>query len=329
MEKNQFGKLGEALWIDIIDPVEADLEVLGREYGLDSAHLNDCLQPEHHPKYETSDKTEFLILRTFDPHCALNSDTTQELTRKIAIFRVPGVLITIHRTDLDILKKIRAKWADKNLIQESLNQILFDVFYNVLISFDPPIDKSLDQLEELERSIFHVEGAKPFELQEAYVVKRRAFIFRRLFRSTLDVLQKVQFGKSVKSTMIQNIKEELESSLFYTEAITESTTALLNLHISLTSQRTNEASQLTNEVVRVLTIFSVFLLPLNVVTGIYGMNFKHMPELEWYYGYPMALGLMAFVVIITFLWFRSHGYLRGGFRIDGFRRAEIQERLKK
>jgi magnesium transporter len=101
-----------------------------------------------------------------------------------------------------------------------------------------------------------------------------------------------------------------EGLYFHTDELAESINALLSLHLSLASQRTNEASQRTNEVMRVLTIFSVFLLPLNVITGIYGMNFEHMPELKWAWGYPFALVTMCTVMMVVYLWFRKRGWLK-------------------
>jgi magnesium transporter len=64
-------------------------------------------------------------------------------------------------------------------------------------------------------------------------------------------------------------------------------------------------------VVRVLTVFSVFFLPLTFIVGIYGMNFQFMPELRERWGYPAVMGAMGFVTLVIFLWFRKRGWLRG------------------
>lgn len=309
------GKENEALWLDCINPTVQELETLGNRFGLDAASIHDCMQPEHLPKLETFESAEFLILRTFDSTCAPDADTTQELTRKISVFRKSGLLITIHRADLRVIERIRSKWIGRELSPDHLNLILYEIFLSVLTSYDHPIDHSLDRLEALEKSVFNLQSGQTLDIREAYYLKRRAFIFRRVFRSTMAIFHRLSFGKSVKGPMLQTVRDEMDSSLYYTEELTESVTSLMSLAISLSAQRTNEASQQTNEVVRVLTIFSVFLLPLNVITGVYGMNFEQMPELKWSGGYYFALGLMALTVLTTFLWFRFHGYLRGGFTI--------------
>jgi magnesium transporter len=65
----------------------------------------------------------------------------------------------------------------------------------------------------------------------------------------------------------------------------------------------------TNEIMRVLTVFSAILLPLTLIAGIYGMNFEHMPELHWIHGYPFALGMMAVTALLLFGYFRRRGWV--------------------
>lgn len=304
--KNVIGTKDVAMWIDLINPTAQDLELIAAEYQLDPPIVADCLDPEHLPKYEQLSNGDFFILRTFDLHCSKESDTAQELTRKIAIFKTHKVLITIHRSPLQLLETITHHWQSKKLKEDDLKTIVFDIIDNVFKSYDKPIDTLLDQLEQLEMSIFGAQGAKPFDLIEGYLLKRKSFVFKRLLRSMTDIFTKLSLHKNQS----QILKEASESLLFYCEEITESTNSLLNLHISLSQQKTNEAAHQTNEVIRVLTIFSMFLLPLNVVTGIYGMNFDFMPELKWPHGYFFALGLMASIMITIYLWFKSKGWLK-------------------
>jgi magnesium transporter len=84
--------------------------------------------------------------------------------------------------------------------------------------------------------------------------------------------------------------------------MSENANHLLNIYFNISSQRTNET-------MRVLTIFSVFFMPLTFIVGIYGMNFHNMPELGWKWGYPLTLATMAVVTIIIYLWFRRKKWL--------------------
>jgi magnesium transporter len=90
----------------------------------------------------------------------------------------------------------------------------------------------------------------------------------------------------------------------YAEELVEDVNNLLSIQLALASHR-------TNEVVRVLTVFSVFFLPLTFVVGIYGMNFDFMPELRQRWGYPAIIIGMGIVTLAIYTWFRRRGWLRG------------------
>ncbi|MGE8378233.1 MAG: CorA family divalent cation transporter, partial [Sphingobacterium sp.] len=86
------------------------------------------------------------------------------------------------------------------------------------------------------------------------------------------------------------------------ENLSENVAQLLNVFFNISSNH-------TNEIMRILTIFSVFFMPITFVAGVYGMNFKNMPELEWYYGYPIAMAIMVAISMAIYLWFKRKGWL--------------------
>src|SRR3546814_167327 len=103
------------------------------------------------------------------------------------------------------------------------------------------------------------------------------------------------------TTLFRSVDLQLRLSILYNEVVDESN-HLLNIYISFTSQR-------TGEVMRVLTIFSVFFMPLTFIVGIYGMNFDFMPELGWHYGYFFTLGAMLVITVIIYFWFKRKRWL--------------------
>jgi magnesium transporter len=90
---------------------------------------------------------------------------------------------------------------------------------------------------------------------------------------------------------------------FYADELVDDVNNLLSIQLALASHR-------TNEVVRVLTVFSVFFLPLTFIVGVYGMNFQYMPELHQRWGYPAVMLGMALVTFAIYVWFRRRGWLR-------------------
>ena len=98
-------------------------------------------------------------------------------------------------------------------------------------------------------------------------------------------------------TALQDIKDSLVSLILNYDEVLENANSLLNTYHSVNSQK-------SNDVMKLLTIFSAFFLPLTFVAGIYGMNFDHMPELRWDIGYYLTLSVMLVIVIVIFVWFK-------------------------
>jgi magnesium transporter len=298
---------GTHLWLDITAPTADELDKVARDYSIPPHAIADCLDSRHLPKFENLENISFLILRAYDLDSAHDADTVQELTRKIAIFYTDTILITVHRKEQPYIQALKHKWKANSAADSPrlIGHILHDITRAVLLSYAPAIDEAFTNLERLEIDVFGAQGARPFEIKEGYYLKRKASVFKRMLRASTDQLSKINDSLSKKglSHHQQQLREIAESSNFDADELVENTNSLLNLHLSLASYR-------TNEVVRILTIFSVFLLPLNLVTGIYGMNFENMPELKWYHGYPFALSLMITIVSVTFLYFKRKGWLK-------------------
>jgi magnesium transporter len=131
-----------------------------------------------------------------------------------------------------------------------------------------------------------------------------------VLKMTRDVVTKLSQNFNDATPALQDIKENCDSLYFYVDELYENVTTLINLHVSLSTQKTTEASYKTGEVVRILTIFSIFLLPLNVITGIYGMNFEFMPELKSPWGYPAAVGAMGLMLVSIYFFMNKKGWLK-------------------
>ncbi len=299
-------------WFDISNPTAEVLNSLAERYSLHPTSVQDCLQPEHLPKFEMINETGFVVLRAFDCECNAEADTVQELTRKIAIFYSDRFVITIHRKDQPFIETMIAKWSKRSGDPAvSPEHVLADILLEVVRSYEKPVLECMANLELFEMEIFGAGTHRKFKMQKGYYLKRKVSVYKRMLRSTLEPVNKVMSNAETGLLpLFQNGRELIDGLYFYCDEISESISALLNLHISMASQKTNEASRRTNEVMRVLTIFSCFFLPINFIASIYGMNFAYLPETQWRYGYFAALGVMALVSLSIFIWFRRRGWLK-------------------
>lgn len=299
-------------WVDVVNPQAEDLLTLGVQYQIPENIVQDCMQPEHLPKFEQFDHHSFLILRAYDTQKIQDADTIQELTRKVAVFYSSNILVTVRRTEQSYFDNFKARWVSKLNSEHNhgVETVVLDLIQSVLSTYKKPVQELLDELDRFEVLVFKTLSVEPTQLSVGYCVKRQAFVFKRMFRLTHEILQHLahSHSKAVK-THIQDSQELIAKLTVDIEGLDENIAHLLNLHISLSSHKVNESSHKTNEVMRVLTVFSVFFLPINFIASIFGMNFEKMPELRWEYGYYYALSLMAAVAFLIFLWFRRRGWL--------------------
>ncbi|MCK9407855.1 MAG: CorA family divalent cation transporter [Bacteriovoracaceae bacterium] len=285
-------------WIDVINPTTEELKSAAEKYSLHNNSVQDCLQPEHLPKFERIDETIFIIARVYDHLSFHDADTIQDISNKVAIFVGANYILTIHRGEQPFLEAIRHKYFETGQCP-SPNDLLIKILYYIFQSYVSPSLTLETELDQLETQIV-LKNQTHSVLRKLYQLKRKTAVCLRILRLTKTIIDNLD--KNTPAAVHQDMREfylSLETS--YDQTI-ENANNLLNLYISLSSQR-------TNEVVRVLTLFSVFFMPLTFIVGIYGMNFDFMPELRHPFGYPIVLLLMASITFGIYRWFKRKRWL--------------------
>ncbi|HUQ15136.1 MAG TPA: CorA family divalent cation transporter [Gemmatimonadales bacterium] len=301
------------VWLDVVDPTTDELSELVKDYGLHPLAVKDCLDPKHLPKYETFENHTFVILRAVDESAARTADTVQALTRKIALFHGPSFLITIHRKDQPWLTALQqrclvnlpAKHASRS---EGIQAHLLAQLVNAALdTYQQPMETIEGRLDQLDTKVFEGrdEPGPGFraELREIHLMRRQVTLCKRLLWRTVDVTQRLVPGAGRAATLFRDVQENAESYHFYADELLDDVNTLLSVQLALAQHR-------TSEVMRVLTVFSVFFLPLTFIVGVYGMNFEYMPELRERWGYPAVLVFMAIVTLLIYRWFRRSGWLK-------------------
>jgi magnesium transporter len=298
------------VWVDVVDPTPNELADVARRYSLHPTSVEDSLDPKHLPKYERIGSTTFIIVRAIDTAATGHCSTLHEMTRKVAIFYGPDFLITIHRTEQpflsEIIEEYRSTAPPDGIVERRkgfLPRLLIEIVNGAIGTYHKPLEDAESAIDMFEATVF---GEHEFAglLRRIYLVKRRVTLMRRMLSHTLDAVKKLVPGSEPTAPLYQDLRENAESMHFYADELLEDVNNLLSIQLALASHR-------TNEVVRVLTVFSVFFLPLTFIVGVYGMNFAHMPELRERWGYPAVLAGMGFVTLVIYLWFRRRGWLRG------------------
>ena len=299
------------VWLDLVQPSPAELEELARAHGLQSTAVKDCLDPEHLPKFEQFETHAFVIIRAFDEASKGTATTVQEMTRKLAIFSGPSFLITIHRTEQPWLAGLEAKFQAEHAGRpgkEGLQSFCITQILNAAVdTYLRPMEAIEQRIDAFEALVFGGrdadDGAFAEDLRDIHVLKRQVTLIKRLLWRTLDVVQRMTPSSGRAATLFRDVQENIESSHFYADELLDDANTVLNLQLALAAHR-------TGEVMRILTVFSVFFLPLTFLVGVYGMNFDFMPELRSPWGYPLVLAAMGGITLAIYLWFRRRGWLR-------------------
>ena len=291
---------GEGLkWMDLCDPADEDLRLLAEEYKLPAFTVIDCMQPDHLPKFESFREFNFLILRYYSNDPELHFSSVQQLTSKLAIFFSDSWVITVHRAETKFFDQIERKYLSENELVKT-RDLVIKIVAATLNSFENPSQRLTEQVDFFESHIL-AEGLPDNQLRSLYQVKRKAGLLSKILTLTIEPINSLKSHNQFDPEVQDILDHHLKLSTFYMQVL-DDVTNLLNLYMSLSTQK-------TSEVMKVLTIFSVFFMPLTFIAGIYGMNFDHMPELRQSWGYPGVLLLMVVVVSAIYFWVRKKNWL--------------------
>src|SRR3989338_3656322 len=297
-------------WVDVVDPSPAVLEHLATLLKLPQKVLINCLNPDYLPHVEDFGGTQFVVLRLMEPHPPSTADTVQELTTKIVLFVSEDSVYSIHRLPLsEDISAVFQKMKQHSHDAVTVAHVVAYFFERVSIGFDAPLVELERKVDHFEEHIFKGERTKS-ALREGYYIKRQASAFKKVLRFTLEVQEEVMQSLETTAGHMLVIKDRFERNLFYADDVFENVQSLLSMHLALASQKTNEASFKTNEIVRVLTVLTIFFLPLNFLAGVYGMNFDRIPLLQHEHGFWYALGMMLIMSMGLFIYVFRKGWLR-------------------
>lgn len=291
-------------WVDVVDPSPSELTEIAHLYGLHASSVRDCLDPEHLPKFERFSDHTFVIIRVHDVNSSNDCATVHELTRKVAMFGGKAFLVTIHRKPLPFLAALIESWRGRDPVdngEEPVQRIFLDIIERGLDTFEQPLERIEEGLDQIEAALF--DGSHDTDdLLSLYVLRRRTTLIKRMLWRSLETIKQLHYSTEPLTPHYQDVRETTEALHFYADDLVEEVNNLTNLQLALASQK-------TNQVMRTLTVFSAFFLPLTFIVGIYGMNFEIMPELRHPLGYPLVLAFMVAVTLWNYLRFRKRGWL--------------------
>jgi len=276
------------IWIDFTNPDVEHLTEIAEVYSLDFFQIRDSIETGHLPKFERQPGYDFLILRAFTSNIDEGGTTIVGLSNKIAFFYNEHKIISVHRSPFYFLGDIRIDFKKPE-------ELLIHLILKMADTYQTPMMELDQKIADLEKMLFLKDYTK-VSLEDLYFLKTQTRITKKLLQLFQHTVNQIEVAGENK-TALQDIKDRLVSLILSFDEILENAHNLLNTYHSINAKK-------NNDVMKLLTIFSAFFLPLTFVAGIYGMNFENMPELRWPMGYFIVLVFMVLLSLFIFIWFR-------------------------
>ncbi|MHB8760877.1 MAG: magnesium/cobalt transporter CorA [Coriobacteriia bacterium] len=280
------------VWIDVLDPDEESLLRVSKRFPLPPLAIEDCLHYPQRPKLDAYRDQTFLVWLI--PQVAVGDGLD---VHEVDVFLGAEHLVTVHRSDVPALDRVfahagahlerGAEWT----LHAILDMAVDDVF--------PLIDALSDELERLE-SIMLTE-ARPEHLQRLYSVKRALVGLHRVVGPERDIVRGLArleaFVEPAAYMYFQDVGDHLARLADAIDTNRDVATGTMDIYLSAQNNR-------MNQIMKHLTVVATIFMPLTLISGIYGMNFRYMPELAWRHGYLVVLLAMGAIALGMFTYFR-------------------------
>lgn len=281
-------------------PPETLLEI-GDLFGLHTLAMEDVLNSGQRPKIEEYDEHLFIIM-TLPVSWEDGTETEQ-----ISLFASENLLITFHGGATDPFEPIRNRLRKNGgrLRRQGVDHLLHSILDLVIDLGFPLLESFGERIEDLEEVL--LESPSKATLSDIHEIKRELIFMRRVLWPQREIVNYLL--RTDKALITDGVRIYLRDCYDHTvqlidliENYRDMTASMLDVYLSSVSHRLNET-------MRVLTVIATIFIPLTFIVGIYGMNFESnspwaMPELHWYYGYPMIWGIMIAVAagMIMYFW---------------------------
>lgn len=296
---------GAWVWVDAVDPDHDEVAELQRQLDLHDLAVEDVRHRNQRPKLDLYPAHAFAVFRPL----AVGPDglTGSELF----VFASPRFLVTLRFAPAFDLAKAKLRWPIVCALAPGTASALYAIADEIVDDYLEVVEELEDRADELENQVFRSDAAPhqpetaALQLEilrlrrDAVQLRRHAVPMRQLIDRLADDSDLVT-GPLVP--YLRDITDHLLRTIELTDGVREILTTVVDIRMA------QSAHQL-NEVMKKLTAWAAIILVPTLIAGIYGMNFRHMPEVSWVVGYPLALGLMAVSSFWLYLGFRKRGWL--------------------
>jgi magnesium transporter len=299
-ECHPFRDTESVTWININGIHDVSIiESIGRHFEIHSLVLEDVMHTGQRPKYEEYDKHVYLVIKML----YLDSKSGEIRSEQVSVILGPRYVISFQEREGDVFDPLRERIrAGKGRIRKAGPDFLAYCLMDAIIDHYFILMESLgEKIETIEENL--LVHPSPEMLKRIHAIKNDLIFLRKSvwpLREVLKGLERGDLDRIDAATLpyLRDLYDHTVQVVETVESFRDMVSGIMDIYLSSISNR-------MNEIMKVLTLFAAVFIPLTFVAGIYGMNFKYMPELEWRFGYAYALVLMAVLGGLLLLFFRK------------------------
>ena len=298
-ERHQPGKF---VWIGLYEPTEAEFDSLRREFNLHPLAVEDAIHAHQRPKLEIYDEMVFLVLKT-----VRYVDPTEVIELgEVLVFLGDDFLITVRHGEASSLTPVReALDADPERLRHGPSAALHAILDRIVDDYQPAIEGLDKDIDEVEEQLFSGERTNPAE--RIYRLQREVLSFRKGTAPLVEPVEKLARGHYMQihpevRDYFRDVNDHLIRVRDQLDAMRDLLSSSLQANLAQVGVRQNEDMR------RISAWVAIIAVP-TAIAGIYGMNFRDMPELRWGLGYPASLLTMLVICLLLYRYFRRVGWL--------------------
>ncbi|WP_217207330.1 magnesium and cobalt transport protein CorA [Streptomyces sp. AC550_RSS872] len=303
-------------WIGLARPTEAELLSLAAEFDLHPLAVEDAMEAHQRPKLERYGDTLFVVLRA-----ARYLDAPEEVDfGELHVFVGPDFVITVRHGAAPDLSAVRRRMEETpELLKLGPEAVLYAILDAVVDGYVPVVTGVQNDIDEIETEVFR---GDPEVSRRIYELSREMVEFQRATRPLVGMLHGLMAGFSKYGTdeelqrYLRDVADHVTHTSERVDGFRQALTEILTVNATLVTQQQNaemralaEAGFEQNEEIKKISSWAAILFAPTLVGTIYGMNFKHIPELGWTFGYPFAIGLMGVVCVSLYVIFKRRDWL--------------------
>jgi magnesium transporter len=296
---------GAFVWIGLFEPTPSEFYAVRREFDLHELAVEDAVKAHQRPKIEAYGKDLFVVLKTAR---YIDESETVEFA-EIQLFVGDSYVVTVRHGEGSSLAGVRKVLEDDpERIAHGPMAVLHAVMDHVVDDYEPVIAGLDNDMREIEVDVFAEDrSARTDPSRRIFKLKREVLDFSRHTKPLAESLGRLQAGSLGHCPVgLREYFRDVQDHLLRVVAEIESFSALLSEALSANVSQIQVRQN--DDMRKISAAVAVGAVP-TVVGAIYGMNFDHMPELRWYWGYPLAMGLTATICLLLYIRFKRAGWL--------------------